>query len=73
MTLRTLPIVFFFESRRHLCRVYADHRFTGLQVFRNVKWKDIDFAIKEEVIREDFRSALHVPLASDCMTRMNVV
>ncbi len=73
MTLRQIPIVLFYRDGKRLCRVYADHRLTGLQVFRNVQWIDVDFAMKEQVIREDFCSALHERLASDCDIRMNVV
>ena len=73
MTLRQLPIVLFFRQGRYLCRAYADHQFSGLQVFCNVRWEHVDFAMKEQVIREDFCSALHERLASDCDARMNVV
>ncbi len=73
MTLRQIPIVLFYTDGKRLCRVYVDHRLTGIQVFRNVQWIDVDFGMKEQVIREDFCSALHERLASDCDTRMNVV
>jgi hypothetical protein len=73
MTLRTFPIVLFYREGPYLCRVYSNHQYTSHQLFRNVRWQDVDFAMKNEVIREDFCEALHERLASDCTTRLNVV
>ena len=64
----------FYRNGRNLCRAYVDDQTSSHHLFHGLKWKNIDFQMKEQVIRQDFCTALHESYeVTNTTARLNVV
>ncbi len=74
VTLAQIPIVLFYRNGSTLCRAYVDDQYAQHNAFDGLKWKNIDFPRKEQMILLDLCTALHgSDEVTDTTARFNVV